>query len=71
MTHRYPGKNSHGVEILGLLKILQIQQLTKVVLTQSPYLMIFGLAHSVAAKLAVFVGDPATFGDGFAAVFAH
>jgi hypothetical protein len=33
--------------------------------------MIFGLAHSVAAELAVFVGDPASLGDGFAAVFAH
>jgi hypothetical protein len=50
---------------------MQIQQLVVVIVTQSPHLMIFGLAHTVAAELAVFVGDPASLGDGFAAVFAH
>jgi hypothetical protein len=33
--------------------------------------MVFGLAHLVAAELAIFVGDPASLGDGFHAVSAH
>jgi hypothetical protein len=33
--------------------------------------MVFGLAHLVAAELAIFISDPTSLRDGFDAVSAH